>query len=207
MKTLSTIFFLLTIVSKLFSQETRTLMEAKGLEVGVKAPLFSAIDTNGEMFSLQDALNKGPVVLLFYRGYWCPVCNKHLSLIQDSLQLISDRGATLIAVSPEKPEYLEKMEEKTGASFSLLYDEAYKISDAYDVTFTPEKKQLFLYNSVLFAKLKETHSDNSQRLPIPATFIINREGNIFWRQFDPDYKNRSHVSDIIKALDGEHRQE
>ncbi len=183
-----------------FSQTYKDASEAKGLAVGAKAPLFSAIDAEKSTFVLAEALKKGPVVVIFYRGHWCPVCNKHLGQIQDSLSLITEKGATVVAVSPEKPEYLEKMEEKTGAKFRLLYDEDYKISDAYDVTFLPDSKQLIVYNTMLNAKLKKTHSDDSQRLPIPATYIINTEGKIVWRQFDPNYKNRSTVKEIINNL-------
>ncbi|TFH39128.1 MAG: AhpC/TSA family protein [Bacteroidia bacterium] len=187
-------------MGSLFSQTTRSAEEASGLQTGIKAPLFMASDAEGNSFSLEETLQKGPVVLIFYRGQWCPVCNKHLGQVQDSLSLITELGATVVAVSPEKPDYLKKTEEKTGASFRLLYDESYRIADAYDVTFTPEKKQLFVYNTVLNANLKEAQSDNSQRLPIPATYIIDKKGYIIWRQFDPDYKNRSNVQDIIVAL-------
>lgn len=138
--------------------------------------------------------------MIFYRGFWCPVCNRHLGKIQDSLKLITEKGAVVIAVSPEKPEFLDKMSEKTGAQFTLLYDEDYKIADAYDVTFKPTSIEIFSYNFV-GAKLKETHSDDSQRLPIPATYIISQDGKIAWRQFDPNYKNRSTVNDILMALD------
>lgn len=200
MKTTLILITILMMNSNLFSQTTRSADEAKGLATGQKAPLFSAIDAENELFNLSQALESGPVVLIFYRGHWCPVCNKHLSSIQDSLNQILDKGATVVAVSPEKPEYLEKMSKKTKAEFRLLYDEDYKISDAYDVTFTPDNKQLVLYNTVLNAKLKETHSDDSQRLPIPATYIISREGKIVWRQFDPDYRNRSAVKDILANL-------
>ena len=200
MKTTLILITILMMNSNLFSQTTRSADEAKGLATGQKAPLFSAIDAENELFNLSQALESGPVVLIFYRGHWCPVCNKHLSSIQDSLNQILDKGATVVAVSPEKPEYLEKMSKKTKAEFRLLYDEDYKISDAYDVTFTPDNRQLVLYNTVLNAKLKETHSDDSQRLPIPATYIISREGKIAWRQFDPDYKNRSAVKDILANL-------
>lgn len=188
------------IMTQGFSQTYKDAGEAKGLKVGSKAPLFSAIDAERSNFILADELKKGPVVVIFYRGHWCPVCNKHLGQIQDSLRLITEKGATVVAVSPEKPEYLEKMEEKTGAKFRLLYDEDYKISDAYDVTFLPDKKQITLYNTMLNANLKETHSDDSQRLPIPATYIIDTKGKIVWRQFDSDYKNRSSVKDILNNL-------
>src|SRR6056297_3530060 len=176
MKRILFIISITMIMTQGFSQTYKDASEAKGLAVGTKAPTFSAIDAESSTFVLADELKKGPVVVIFYRGHWCPVCNKHLGQIQDSLSLITRKGATVVAISPEKPEYLEKMEEKSGVKFSLLYDEDYKISDAYDVTFTPKTSELLIYKNVLGAKLKETHSDDSQRLPIPATYIVDQEG-------------------------------
>lgn len=188
-------------ITDMKAQDYRSAKEAEGLSVGTAAPVFSALDANSNTFSLETVLENGPVVLIFYRGFWCPVCNQHLSKIQDSLELIEEKGAKVIAISPEKPEYLGKMEKKTGAEFTLLYDEGYKISDAYDVTFKPSKATLTTYNTLLGAKLKKTHSDDSQRLPIPATYVIDKSGTITWRQFNPDYKKRSNVADILNALD------
>ncbi len=129
----------------LTAQIERSVEDVHGLATGIKAPLFTAMDEDSSMFSLEDALLSGPVVMIFYRGHWCPYCNKHLERVQDSLQLIYSLGARVVAVSPQKPEYLGKMSKKTGAEFSLLYDEGYKIADAYGVTFTPEARQLFTY--------------------------------------------------------------
>ena len=185
---------------RVMAQNTRSVEDAHGLPVGVKAPDFQAIDADSVTFKLAEALKKGPVVMIFYRGQWCPICNRHLTAVQDSLKLIIDRGASVVAVSPQKPEYLEKMAGKTGATFRLLYDKSYAISDAYDVTFTPGSWQLIRYNTGLNAKLKESQSDDSQRLPIPATYLINRDGMIVWRHFDPNYKNRSTVKDILDHL-------
>lgn len=182
------------------AQEPKGVMEAKGLSVNSKAPDFKAMDKEEKVFHLGSVLEKGPVVMIFYRGHWCPVCNKHLSSIQDSIRLITDRGVTVVAISPQNPEYLQKMSDKTGAEFRLLYDEDYKIAQAYDVSFTPEKKELIIYNTMLNAQLKKSQSDDSQRLPIPATYIINEQGKIVWRQFDPDYKNRSSVQGILQNL-------
>ena len=173
---------------------------AKGLEVGVRAPAFSAMNAENETFVLADALLNAPVVVIFYRGFWCPVCNQHLASLQDSLLLIEEMGAQVIAISPEKPEYLIKMSEKSGAKYTLLYDEGYKIASAFDVNYKATSVQTLTYNLFLGAKLKKTHSDESQNLPIPATFIINQKGVIVWRQFDPDYKNRSSVKEIIEVL-------
>jgi len=191
---------LIAMASSLQCQTDRPVDDAKGLSVGATAPTFSALDENRTLFHLEHALKEGPVVLIFYRGHWCPVCNKHLGQIQDSLKLIEENGAKVIAISPEKPEYLDEMAEKTGAQFTLLYDEEYIIANAYDVTFKPRATELFTYNTFLGANLKEAHSDDSQRLPIPATYIIDRGGKIAWRQFDPNYKKRSSVKDIIENL-------
>ncbi len=200
MKTILLTFALFFSMINGISQDSRSVEDAMGLEIGSKAPVFKALDANSEEFDLADALKSGPVVVIFYRGEWCPYCNAHLAQVQDSLELIAQRGASVVAVSPQKPKYLEKIVEKTEAQFKVLYDEGYKISDAYDVTFTPEKKKLFTYNTFLNAKLKKSQSDESQRLPIPATYIIDSDGNIVWRQFDPDYHKRSSVKDILENL-------
>lgn len=86
------------------AQEIRSVEEARGLMVGDIAPDFKAVDASGNVFQLAEALQNGPVVMIFYRGHWCPICNKHLGTIQDSLQLIVDKGASVIAISPQKPE-------------------------------------------------------------------------------------------------------
>ncbi|MDP1623446.1 MAG: peroxiredoxin-like family protein [Bacteroidales bacterium] len=201
---MKTIFAIITLIicnsSLLYAQKYRTAEEAKGLSVGIKSPDFSAVDQHGKMFRLYDQLKIGPVVIVFYRGFWCPVCNKHLGKLQDSLALIEAAGARVIAISPEKPEYLEKTAKKTGAQFTLLYDDGYRISDSYDVTFRPGKSTLVLYDVFTDADLKKAHSDDSQRLPIPATYIIGKNGTIIWRQFDPDYKKRSAVKEILQAI-------
>jgi len=165
-------------ITALIAQTEKSVTDVHGLDVGESAPMFKAIDADSIEFSLKEAMKKGPVVIIFYRGFWCLVCNKHLGSLQDSLKLIEKKGVQVIAISPEKPEYLDKMTEKTGTEFTLLYDEDYKIANAYDVTFKPMSSQLFTYNVVLGAKLKNTHSDESQRLPIPATYIVDQQGEI-----------------------------
>jgi peroxiredoxin len=178
----------------------KKVKEAKGLKVGSQAPNFSASDLNNNVFSLTSALEKGPVVLIFYRGQWCPFCNKHLKKLEQNLSKIYEKDASVVAVSPEKSEFLKRTADKTKASFSLLYDEGYKIAEAFDVAFRPQKFERAIYNKILNADLKNAHSDDSQQLPIPATFIIGKDGRIIWRHFDPDYKKRSTVDEIINNL-------
>lgn len=183
-----------------FSQEYKSVHEVKGLPVGSKVKLFSAVDQSNKTYQLSEALKTGPVVLLFYRGQWCPVCNRYLSQLQDSLQQIYDKGATVIAVSPEKPEYLEKTATKTKATFTLLYDKDYSISKAFDVVFKPTEKEIALYDDRLKADLEHANTDSTNRLPVPATFIIDKNGIVVWRHFNPDYRIRASVSEILEHI-------
>ncbi len=201
MRVLALILITLLIMSKSSAaQKGRKAEEAKGLEVGQVAPLFEATDQNGETFSLEETLKKGPVVIIFYRGQWCPICNRHLTEVQNNLKYILDKGATVVAISPENHELAERTTEKTGAEFPILYDKDYKIANAYDVTFTPKKTEVVMYNTALNANLRKANSGGSVDLPIPATYVVGKEGKIIWRHFNPNYKERSAVHDIINSL-------
>ncbi len=194
------ILLLLTGLNACAQEEYKTVEEAEGLEVGATVTDFDAVDQDGNTFSLKNTLAEKNVVVIFYRGQWCPICNRHLSNLQDSLSYLEDRGVKVVAISPEKQQNLKKTQEKTGASFTLLYDEDYKISQQFDVLFRPDEKTIHAYNERLDANLAEAHSDQSQRLPVPATFIINQEGKVVWRHFDRDYKERASVAQIIDNL-------
>lgn len=178
----------------------KKISEVNGLALGEIAPNFTALDIYGNKYSLADAVSKGEVVLIFIRGQWCPFCNKHLKEIQDNLPLIYQKGASVVVVSPEKSEFIKKTIQKTGAEFTVLYDEEYKIAKAYDVIFKPKAMMLLMYNAVLGAKLKESHSDQSEQLPVSATFRISKDRKIKWRQFDPNYIKRSQINHILQNL-------
>ena len=91
----------LLLISTLQSQAQE---KPEGLFINSKAPEFKGKDQNGNEIVLKDLRKKGPVVIIFYRGYWCPYCNKELQKLEDSLQLIKEKGAQLIAITPEKQE-------------------------------------------------------------------------------------------------------
>lgn len=201
-KHLSPILFLILVnIYNLTAQGSfKSEKEVKGIAVGTSVENFTARDAKGNLFNFAEELKNGPVVIIFYRGQWCPVCNKHLSKLQDSLQAIADKGAKVIAISPEKPEKIEKTVQKTNAEFTILYDEGYKICNAFDVTHLPSGTSRTAYNTMLGADLKNAHTDDSQQLPVPATFIIGQNGKVVWRHFDTNYKNRATVSEIIENL-------
>ncbi|MCH8318549.1 MAG: AhpC/TSA family protein [Bacteroidetes bacterium] len=172
----------------------------KPLSIGDTAPSFEGKDQNGNKIILSEMLKKGKVVLIFYRGQWCPVCNRHLSQLQDSLQMVLDKGAAVIAVTPERQEYIQKMIVKTNVTFPIIYDEEYRIMNAYGVAFRQKKVEVFIYNTMLGAKLKKANWDESNTLPVPATYIIDIDGKIKYAHFNPDYKKRASVKDILKNL-------
>ncbi|MCH7612954.1 MAG: AhpC/TSA family protein [Candidatus Marinimicrobia bacterium] len=170
------------------------------LSKGDRAPLFEGVDQNGENINLAELLEKGSAVLIFYRGQWCPFCSKHLSELQDSLQMILDKGVSVIAVSPEKTENIKKTILKTNATFPILYDEGYKIMNAYGVAYKETTENVEKYNTYLKADLENANWDGSNTLPVPATYVIGVDGKIKYVHFNPDYKDRASVSEILKQL-------
>ena len=171
----------------------------EGLFIASKAPDFRAKDQHGTEIRLKDLLKEGKVVLVFYRGQWCPYCNKELSGLQDSLQLIKDKGATLVAVSPEIPENVLKTVEKTKAEYSILYDEGLKIMKAYDVEFEVPENTLTRYRNAGL-DIEKNNGANGKYLPVPAVFIIDKESTIIYRFFEPDYKKRPSVKELLEYL-------
>lgn len=169
------------------------------LNTGDEALNFKGVDQNGEAFELYDALEKGPVVLMFYRGYWCPHCNKQLSQMEDSLNFITAKGGIVVAVTPEKPESVAKTVEKTGASFKIIYDQDLTIMNTYHVAFKMEESLLKKYKK-WGIDLDETNGDNGPNLPVPATYIIGQDKKILYAFFDPDYKKRATVGKILQNL-------
>ncbi|RYY62824.1 MAG: AhpC/TSA family protein [Chitinophagaceae bacterium] len=190
--------FLLSIV--LLLTVALTAQEApEGLFLNSKAPDFKGTDQNGKTVRLKDLLKKGKVVLVFYRGQWCPSCNKYLSQLNDSLQAIEGKGATVIAITPETTENIAKTVEKTKAGFSILSDEGLKIMKAYDVEFEVPENTLTRYrNSGI--DLTENNGKNGNFLPIPATYVIDKEANVVYRFFNADYKKRPSMAEILAVL-------
>jgi len=171
----------------------------KGLNVNDKAPEFSAKNQDGKPISLKEKLKTGSVVLLFYRGEWCPYCNRELKNLEDSLSLITAKGATLIAVTPEKPENIRKTIEKTKATYPVLFDEGLKIMKSYDVAFAVDPKTIEKYKGYGI-DFNEVNGSNGASLPVPAVYIINKKGEIIYKYFDADYRKRPSVKDLLDHL-------
>ena len=171
----------------------------EGLFIGSKAPDFKGTDQRNNEIRLKDLLKEGKVVLVFYRGQWCPYCNKQLSALQDSIQFIIDKGATLLAISPEKSEMIEKTIEKTKAEYSVLHDKDLKIMKAYQVAFEVPENTVTRYRNAGL-DLEKLNGENGANLPVPAVYIIDKESTITYRFFDENYKKRPSVKEILDNL-------
>lgn len=196
MKKKGSLVALLFLAVTIFAQKSQN---PEGLFPGAKAPDFKANDQNGNEIRLKELLKKGPVVVVFYRGYWCPFCNKELKRLEDSLQLITAKGATLIAITPETSENIDSTVNKTGVEFSILHDKDLKIMKAYNVAFeVPENTVTRYRNAGLdFTKL---NGENGANLPVPAVYIINKQSDVIWRYFETDYKKRPSVQAILDNI-------
>ncbi|MCZ4225421.1 peroxiredoxin-like family protein [Pedobacter rhodius] len=172
----------------------------KGLAAGANAPAFSGVDQNGKKITLKGLLKEHKsVVLFFYRGQWCPYCNKHIKELQDSLQLLTGKDAYVIGVTPETSDNIAKTIKKTSAGCSIIQDKDDAIMKAYGVNFTMDDATFTKYKG--YGIDLEANNGNTRRtLPVPATYIIDRSGKIKFMHFDPNYQKRASVKTLLAEL-------
>ena len=192
------IFLHLCSVTSYVTAQTETVYP-EGLKVGDAAPMFTAKDQNGKTVKLKDALKKGPVVMMFYRGQWCPFCNKQLSHFSDSLQMIMAKGASIMALTPETGENVKRTIEKTKASFPVLEDEGMAIMKMYKVNFAVDENTIAKYKGYGI-DFDKANGSNGANLPVPATYIIGIDGLIKYVFFNKDYRKRASVQEILNNL-------
>ncbi len=173
--------------------------QPEGLKIGDTAPQIKGMDQDGNKIDMQAMLKKGSVVLVFYRGQWCPHCNKQLSHLNDSLSLITAKAAMVIAITPETADNIKKTVEKTKASFAIVEDKGLAIMRSYKVSYAVDEKTITKYKKygIDFEKANGTNGAN---LPVPATYIVGQDGKIKYVFFNPDYTKRASVKDITDNL-------
>ena len=172
---------------------------ASALAVGETAPAFQGRDAAGQPVELRQLLKKGPVVLYFYRGQWCPYCSKELSQLQDSLQLLTAKGAQVVVITPETPENIGKTVAKTKAAFPIVHDQNLVIMKSYRTAFTVDEATAQKYKG-FGVDLKQANGLDANVLPVPATYVIGRDGKIKFAFFDADYRHRASVRQVARAL-------
>jgi peroxiredoxin len=172
-----------------------------GLNVGDKAPYFKAHDLEGNLFDSKETLKDKDIILIFYRGHWCAACDMYLSNISDSLNLLSEKGAVVVAITPETPKNALKTVENTGVNFIILSDHNEEIMEGFDVVFKVNESYQKKIDSKQGQGIHDINEQDEARLPVPATFVIHRDGKIGFKHFDFDYNNRASVASLISYLD------
>ncbi|MFV2058504.1 MAG: peroxiredoxin-like family protein [Thiohalomonadales bacterium] len=170
------------------------------LNTGEKAIDFTLSNATGVKISLSTLLDKGPVVLSFYRGGWCPFCNLEFKALHDKLPRMKELGATLIGVSPETPDTSTITVENHKLEFEVLSDIGNKIADAYGLVMTLSESMRPHYQEWGF-DLPKFNGDDSYQLPVPATYIIDSNGVVTACFINKDYTQRMEPDDIILALE------
>ncbi|WP_291966004.1 peroxiredoxin-like family protein [Maribacter sp.] len=173
---------------------------ANAVKIGQKAPDFELPNAVGETISLSDLRAKGAVVVTFYRGDWCPYCNLQLRALQARLTEIQALGATLVAISPQVPDGSLTKSEINEMDFIVLSDQNAKVAAEYGVAWdVPE----FLLDHMRIDRsldLETINNGNGNILPIPATFILGKDGFVKWSYVNVDYRTRSEPEEIIAEL-------
>jgi peroxiredoxin len=170
-----------------------------GIDIGEQAPRFTLPNAVGKSISLDERLEQGPVVVVFYRGAWCPYCNVHLRGIQERLPELRDQGATLVAISPQAPDSSLAFTERLTLGFDLLSDLDQSVSSAWRLRFELPHALRQVYRDMGMA-LDEQNADGTWHLPVPATFVLDSSGVVRARHVEPDYRERMPVSGILDAL-------
>jgi peroxiredoxin len=171
----------------------------RALRVGVKAPAFTLPDAHGTEVALSGLLARGPVVVTFYRGGWCPFCDLQLRAYQGVLGQIHDLGAELVAISPQTPDYALSDVEKKQLTFPVLTDKSNRVARDYGLVFSLSDALRGL-QTAFGNPIPKFNGDDSWELPMPGTFVLDGGGVVRLAHVDPDYMKRLEPSAILEAL-------
>jgi peroxiredoxin len=173
--------------------------QAPGLAVGERIPAFTLPDPFGELVSSDELLERGPLVISFYRGDWCPYCNLELRALELASETIGKLGASIVAISGQRPDAAAGLVDKHALSFPVLSDvdqaaiRAFKLR--YDVP--AELRAMFEARG---SDMSQRNADGSWTLPISATYVTDRAGTIILGHCDPEWRVRLDPEEIVTAL-------
>ena len=169
------------------------------LPVGAQAPEFQLPDHNGTPVSLASLLAQGPVIAVFFRGRWCPFCVAQLEALNEYLPRIQATGASLLAISPQTVKQGFFMRDQHKLGYPLLSDAGNSVARQFGLVYRVPEHQQELYART-FVNLPFINGDPSWELPLPATYVIGRDGRVLYAAADPDYTLRPEPADFLSIL-------
>jgi peroxiredoxin len=167
--------------------------------VGDKAPAFTLKDADGNVVSSEALLAKGPLIVSFYRGVWCPYCNMELQALQAALPEFEKLSASLVAISPQTAPNSRKSMRENKLSFPILSDVKGETGAAFGLRFALPDYLVELYKS-LKSDLPTFNDDPSWSLPMPARYVIGQDGTILYAEVNPDYTQRPEPDALLPVL-------
>ena len=180
-------------------QDLRKKMPNPGLKVNQNAPDFKLKNAFGKDVRLSELLKKGPVILSFYRGAWCPYCNLQLHTLHKSLSVFKQYGAQLVLVTPQKPDKSREQLKKDNYAFEVLSDLDSRVMKQYKLYYELSPDLVSVYKK-LGLNLEDFNGQGRNVLPVPGTFIIDKKGKIKAVHADVDYKKRMEPKHIVRVL-------
>ena len=187
-------------IDELLSSADAFQAGANAIEVGQKGPDFALPNPQGDTVSLSKLLAIGPVVVTFHRGSWCPYCNLQMRAMHERLSDIKKLGAQLAAISPEVPGDTSSSDETESLPYPVLSDHDSRVATQYGVAWNVPELILDHMRNDRKLGLADINGGNGSVLPIPATFVLDRQGIVTWRFVDVDYRRRAEPDDIVEAL-------
>ncbi len=183
-----------------FAENLASSMPSPGLAVGTQAPDFTLVNAFGKAITLSQELKKGPVVLVFYRGSWCPFCNLHLHALQSIIPELKSHNTQLIAITPQKPDESAKELKDKGYPFEVLSDLDYSVAKAYNLYFDMSPELLAVY-AKFGIDLESYNGEGRTALPVPGTLVIDEEGTIQAIHAETDYKQRMEPAEVLAVIE------
>lgn len=179
--------------------QTDLARNAKG--VGDQAPDIVLPDAHGKPFEVAALLAKGLVIVTFYRGGWCPYCNLELKAYQEVLPRIREAGASLVAISPEKPDDSLSTTEKNTLTFAVLSDVGQKVGKAFGLVYSFTEELRTVYEGFGLHIPSKNGTPDDWSLPLSATYVIGSDGRILFADTSVDYRRRADPMDVLQVLD------
>jgi peroxiredoxin len=180
---------------------SQTGADARAKRAGDRAPEIVLPDAHGQTFKVATLLAKGPVIVTFYRGGWCPYCNLELRAYQAVLPRIAAAGASLVAISPEKPNDTVSTTEKNALTFPVLSDVGQKVAKAFGLVYSFTDELRTVYDGFKLDIPEKNGSPGDWSLPLSATYVIGPEGRIIFADTSVDYRRRTDPLDVLLALE------
>jgi len=174
-------------------------LATRALKAGDKAPVFTLNDPEGRPVSSAELLAKGPLVISFYRGVWCPYCNMELQALQATLPAFREVGANLVAISPQMAANSRKSQRTNALDFPILSDTNNDVAAMFGLRFALPDYLIDLYK-MLKNDLPAFNGDPSWTLPMPARYVVGQDGTILYAEVNPDYTQRPEPETMLPIL-------